>query len=114
MSRQKGNALCHTYTNIGRHNHQQMDWESTKKQKCDHHRYIGKRSICLFDKATDCKDGNPQNCKLELFHRKCVHLNTEGTIVRCGFDFESRVCHQLTTHHFAFECPIGKYTVAPE
>ena len=115
MSRQKGNALCHTYTNIGRHNHEQITWKSNKLLKCQHHRNIGKRGICLLNKKIDCKAGDIETCQHNIYlHRKCVYLNCEGAVACCGFDNDHRVCHQLYIDPLVFVCPIGKYTVAPE
>lgn len=113
MSRQKGNALCHTYTNIGRHNHEQMIWESNKNSKCDHHRNIGKRGICMVEKSVDCKTGDINKCQLSLLQRKCVYLDT-GVISLCRYDQTTRICDQLVTPVTEFKCPIGKLSVAPE
>lgn len=57
MARQKGNALCHTYTANGKNNHDTITWNSNSKPKCLNHRYIGKRELCLCD-VTNCPNPN--------------------------------------------------------
>lgn len=54
MARQKGNALCHTYTETGRNNHETIRWNSDHTERCPNLRYIGKRKECLLSDPKLC------------------------------------------------------------
>ena len=60
----KGDASCHTYSEQGRRNHDNIKWET--RNRCEHYAQLGKKGPRCFVTNSRCdqKDGDPTCCKL--------------------------------------------------